>query len=312
MQRRAEPRVQELVGSVLVGLGAPEASRAVLGRVTMLPLRDDVRVVLAHVVSRLRLTAARERLQARARDVAHAAALDLSRRLPPGARIEVIVDSGSVASVLARTAGTAEADLVVLGASGSTEEIAETLLGSTAERVVRRGSIPALVVRLEPRAPYRKPLLAVTLDSLTVEALPLMLRLLPRPRPRVTVVHAWEPWFDLLGQPFFSAEERRRYRNEDRNVLQRRLARRLTNQLIALRPLGDDVSWSSLVRFGAARTVVGEVARAMRADLLVLGTHGRTGLAYAFRGTVGGELLRDVGCDVLLVPRTATDLPSGP
>jgi hypothetical protein len=39
-----------------------------------------------------------------------------------------------------------------------------------------------------------------------------------------------------------------------------------------------------------------------RADLLLLGTHGRAGLAHALLGTVAGDVLRDVQCDVLVVP----------
>ena len=37
-------------------------------------------------------------------------------------------------------------------------------------------------------------------------------------------------------------------------------------------------------------------------DLLVLGTHGYAGLAHAFIGTVAGDVLRAVTCDVLVVP----------
>ena len=38
-------------------------------------------------------------------------------------------------------------------------------------------------------------------------------------------------------------------------------------------------------------------------DLLALGTRGRTGLLYAYLGSVAGDLLRSVECDVLVVPR---------
>ena len=40
-------------------------------------------------------------------------------------------------------------------------------------------------------------------------------------------------------------------------------------------------------------------------DLLVLGTRGFTGVAHLFLGTVAGDVLRDVACDVLVVPPRA-------
>jgi nucleotide-binding universal stress UspA family protein len=40
-------------------------------------------------------------------------------------------------------------------------------------------------------------------------------------------------------------------------------------------------------------------------DLLVLGTHGYSGLAHVFLGTVAGDVLREVTCDVLIVPGQA-------
>ncbi|NTX17898.1 universal stress protein, partial [Myxococcus sp. CA056] len=55
-------------------------------------------------------------------------------------------------------------------------------------------------------------------------------------------------------------------------------------------------------RYGSPRTVIPDVVAKSRADLLLLGTHGRAGIAHALLGTVAGDVLRDVTCDVLVVP----------
>jgi nucleotide-binding universal stress UspA family protein len=47
-----------------------------------------------------------------------------------------------------------------------------------------------------------------------------------------------------------------------------------------------------------------EFARTERADLIVMGTHGRTGLAHALLGSVAERVLRKASCPVLTV-RTA-------
>ena len=63
-----------------------------------------------------------------------------------------------------------------------------------------------------------------------------------------------------------------------------------------------DLDWRAYVRAGTPRTVIPKLVEQLHADVLVLGTRGRVGLAYAFLGTVAGDVLRDVSCDVLVVP----------
>lgn len=44
-----------------------------------------------------------------------------------------------------------------------------------------------------------------------------------------------------------------------------------------------------------------EAARALEADLIVMGTHGRTGLAHVFLGSIAERTLRSAPCPVLTV-----------
>jgi len=56
-----------------------------------------------------------------------------------------------------------------------------------------------------------------------------------------------------------------------------------------------------------SRTIVRE-ARAMSADLLVLGTHGHTGFEHLLLGSVTERVLRTATCPVMTVPRQAPDV----
>jgi nucleotide-binding universal stress UspA family protein len=56
-----------------------------------------------------------------------------------------------------------------------------------------------------------------------------------------------------------------------------------------------------LVRGIAEREIV-RSARAKKADLLVLGTHGRTGVARLFLGSVASRVIASAHCPVLTVP----------
>lgn len=74
-------------------------------------------------------------------------------------------------------------------------------------------------------------------------------------------------------------------------------------QLATLRQhlVGQGVTVSTTVVDGYADEVLPRVAEEVGADLIVVGTHGRTGLRRAFLGSVAERTTRLAGCDVLVV-----------
>lgn len=48
--------------------------------------------------------------------------------------------------------------------------------------------------------------------------------------------------------------------------------------------------------------MIEKVVKKADTDLLVLGTHGYSRVAHVLLGTVAGDVLREVACDVLVVP----------
>lgn len=69
----------------------------------------------------------------------------------------------------------------------------------------------------------------------------------------------------------------------------------------------------SLVREGNAAAEILEQAAAMQADLIVMGTHGRTGFERLLLGSVTEKVLRKARCPVLTVPRHTVDaVPAAP
>jgi nucleotide-binding universal stress UspA family protein len=53
------------------------------------------------------------------------------------------------------------------------------------------------------------------------------------------------------------------------------------------------------VRVGGPGEVIGEFAREMTIDLIVMGTHGRRGLSHMFLGSVAERMVRTAPCPVL-------------
>jgi nucleotide-binding universal stress UspA family protein len=258
-------------------------------RVAALPLAPQARVTLVHAAASVADVS-------RARD-------ELSRvatQLPTGLVIAPAVEVGSAAVTIDEIARSTDSELVVLG-RGPDRALRDSFLGSTAEQVLRATSRPVLLVRESVRGPYRQPFAALDdpdLDAAARPALAMLLRVLAPPRPPISLVHVFElPYGNLIAS-----------QGADRLEPFRQRALRQLRDLHAEAVAASDGAEASSPRcycyayHGSPRTIVPSVIRRRRADLLALGSHARSGIARAFLGSVAGDLLRSVGCDVLVVP----------
>ena len=58
---------------------------------------------------------------------------------------------------------------------------------------------------------------------------------------------------------------------------------------------------NAVLRDGIAHEQIARAARSPRADMIVIGTHGRTGLAKLFLGSVAGRVVSTATCPVMTV-----------
>ena len=146
-------------------------------------------------------------------------------------------------------------------------------------------------------------MLGLDLDEAAEAVLGMFFRVIPRPRPRVAIVHAHDlptsEWPTPACRRSEMAEEERRLSTDG----DRELAQVVARARHAQKRAADRVpEFKTYVRFGDPRSVLKAAARQLDTDLLVLGTHGHSGISQVFLGTVAGDILRDVRCDVLVVP----------
>jgi nucleotide-binding universal stress UspA family protein len=95
----------------------------------------------------------------------------------------------------------------------------------------------------------------------------------------------------------------------------------LWQMLRGLNPTDPAIPVDYRLEEGKAETVILQVAKKVEADMIVLGTHGRTGLAHLLMGSVAEHVVRQATCPVLTVrapegpvcvrPRNAIHLPVG-
>lgn len=184
------------------------------------------------------------------------------------------------------------ADLILVGAHGK-DFIKDLLLGTTAEKIVRKGDRSVLVVKQAVQRPYRRALVAVDFSDHSRHALELALRLAPQAE-----FHA------LHVYPGFEGMLRRAGITDSRIVrYQRELAREARQQMEVFmrtidrrrKPIRREV-WN-----GRARREITTIARRLRADLVAVGTAGRTGVPYILLGSVAEHVMREAPCDVLVV-----------
>jgi nucleotide-binding universal stress UspA family protein len=108
----------------------------------------------------------------------------------------------------------------------------------------------------------------------------------------VLVMHAYEvPTYGLPEGPAMTAEMVGQIGAAARKALDGILSR-------ARRP---GVSVEGVLRHGPAWSEIDAVAEEMKADLVVVGTHGRRGLARALLGSVAEKVVRTAPCPVVTV-----------
>jgi universal stress protein E len=213
-----------------------------------------------------------------------------------GVRSHALVVAGDPFDGILRAAASMSADLVVMGAHRK-HLLRDIFMGTTIERVIRTGPFPVLMVNKEVDQPYRTALAAVAMSEPSVNAIRTG-RALGLPHgARLAFVHAFLP---LAKGKMFSAGIGQDI--IDGYVTDERL--RATKELIAfLQANGlDDRGRAMRIEEGAPPEVISEAAAQANPDVLIIGTHGRTGIAKALLGSVTEEILRSLDVDILAVP----------
>jgi nucleotide-binding universal stress UspA family protein len=195
-----------------------------------------------------------------------------------------------------RIAASTGADLIVMGAPRK-RLLRDILVGTTVERVIRTGPLPVLMVNREVDQSYRTALAAVDMSGPSANAITAGMALGLPAGAGLTLVHAFKPLAKGklvhagLGQDTIDghvAEERER-------------AARELNAFLDANGLGGQ-GRPMRIDEGAPSAVISTAVEQLKPDVLIMGTHGRSGIAKALLGSVAEEVLRALEIDILAVP----------
>jgi nucleotide-binding universal stress UspA family protein len=196
-------------------------------------------------------------------------------------------------------------DLIVLGTHGRTG-VAHAVLGSVAERVVRRAPCPVLTVRApaKPRAPeLRRVLVPVDYSEGSRRALDYATSLAAAAKAELDVVHVWDrPSYVSEDVVVHGPADTRRSLGElIRENAEQQMEEFLASAFDAGTPKTSGRPSHRLLSGEPASTLIAELEKGAH-DLVVIGTHGRTGVKHFLLGSIAEKLVRYSTVPVIAVP----------
>ena len=209
------------------------------------------------------------------------------------ARISVEVVFGRAHTDVLAMSETTGAEIIVLGMHRD-DTLSDMFLGTTVERTIRAGKIPVLLVKDQPSLPYRRIVIGVDFSVFARRAVEFAVKLVPDGE--FHLVHAYSvPFSGFLS----GTDTRREVSGQKEAQFQKMVDQEMAAFLAGLGEKAPRLE--RIMKEGTAREVIMQQVHRLESDLLVIGTHGRTGVANALLGSVAKDLLRAPPCDVLAV-----------
>jgi nucleotide-binding universal stress UspA family protein len=204
---------------------------------------------------------------------------------------EVSIGIGSPADTIVRKAQEIDADLILIG-TGETSRF-DRPAGPTTEAILQHANQPVLAVRPgEPSVQFRQILCPVDHSTVSRRGLQNAIRMARAFQGNVVVLSvvppgSWLPWGEETGTLNATGESERHWREEFARFLKET-------------DFGD-VSWRKEIRSGLPHVQIEGAARNCCADVIVMGSTGRSGLARMLMGSVTRRVLHRLPCSLLSV-----------
>jgi nucleotide-binding universal stress UspA family protein len=289
-------RIQRIVAAT--DFSAP--SRLAAERAARLALEQQTGVELLHVAERSLLDGLRELLGQQSERIT-GQLLDRTREDLQGLADELAASGlaaptihlavGNVLHEIASRVDALDAGLLVVGAHGN-GLIEQALLGSVAERLLRKIRHPLLVVRQPAAQAYQRVLVPVDFSGWSREAL--RLALIIAPQAEITVIHAYlVPFESKLRLAGVNEGEILQYRAEAQDK-----ARTEMKRLLASLELAPEGIRRVIVHGDAAPSIL-QQAEKDQTDLIVMGKHGNSPLEELLLGSTTKHVLAEARVDVL-------------
>jgi nucleotide-binding universal stress UspA family protein len=210
-----------------------------------------------------------------------------------------VAEAGDPVAAIVDQAVGIPADLLVMGTHGRSG-FDRLLLGSVAEKVLRKAPCPVLTV--PPHAPdhapatlaFKRILCPMDFSPAALQALGFALDLARQSKSVVTVLHVieWLAEEEPRTHAQFSVDEYRQHLTEDASERMRTLVAEAA---------GPRREFEHVVVTGRAHREVARVAAEKEVDLIVMGAQGRGAVGATLFGSTAQHVVRTATCPVLTV-----------
>ena len=291
--------------SIVVGVDLSKCSRCALQQAARMAQWNHARLHVIHAVDHLVISDLADAMGLTTAQVETATIHETKQRLrdwlsatlqPEEANFDVEV--GPPIDVLLCKVRSVEADLLVLGLHGDSRF--PNGAGTLATKCMRKAPTKVMLVQEQQLQPFRTVLACVDFSETSREAVAQALRIALQDQSQVHFLHVFQgPWHRLHFRAA-TTEASPPFQQHYRLLLEHRLKEFV----------GDTAGLDTRFKvFEASSHGCGitEYAQQVRADLVVLGTKGRTNLGYVLLGSTVERLLRELPCSALTVRAAPTN-----
>ncbi len=199
---------------------------------------------------------------------------------------------------LVNKATTDKMDLMVVG----TRKIAgyrRALLGSTATRLMAHSPCPVWITKLQPRRLYDNIIIATDLSETSEKVLEAGLQFAAFNGGHVHVLHAVENWFEgRWYRAGYAKDSIMREHVESKDKAKKELDAQVDKILAKLKL---DIDVTRYIKSGQPEECIWRLVAAKKADLVVMGIVGRSGMKKYLVGDTAKRILPELSCSLLTV-----------
>lgn len=167
-------------------------------------------------------------------------------------------------------------------------------IGSTAERIVRSSNLPVFVVKNASMKKYKRVVVAIDFSVYSRRCLDFALDFFANED--IYLVHSYHiPYKHIIESSQLTYKAKREQKTAFLNMVNQEM----THFLEAFEQ--DTENINIIVKEGPVITRLNNEIKKLKADLLIMGTRGRTGISRAFLGSVAENMLITSNCDLVIV-----------
>lgn len=307
-----EGRAMLNLKNIVVGLDYSAQAKAALSQARRLAARSGATVHAIHVVESLAMADMGEAINKTleqisehfvgvARNYVTKVAKEVGFR---DGELRVYVEVGAPLPAINRLVEQVKADLLVVGRTGSTSQARG--IGGLAFKCVRAAPTKVLVLHGEEKGGFQRVVAATDFSEPAGEALREAVGLAQAEGAELHVVHVRKPELavplgdPLLTPPVWLGDQK------ELDAAADRMARRKVEAAVV--PHEVVLSGTKVIRAVTTHASAGlgllEYAEGVKADVIVMGTLGRSGLKKLLLGSTAERVVREGGCAVLAIKPT--------